>query len=597
MDSLVVTLGLDTTLFDKGIKDVDAELKRLREGVTKTTVDIQTTGKKTVETFSGMKIGVLEMAAALMGAIKLLEQFRGTAENLRAIGVAARNIGISVQDLTAFRNAVEANGGNADQASASFQHLADAMARFALTGKTELLPFLNEIGGTIGDNAMQIYMKFVEWASRQGGNIQRIRLIGQGLGLDEGSIQLALKGVAGVRKELEEARRRGLPTDEEVKNMTELSRAFRELEQAVASVWRRLANDFAPTLTAILNTVKELIVQNPKMADSLFAIAGALGVIAALKLPGWLLRGLGGGAAAGAAAGGAGAAAASGGFWGFLRRWGPLALLAFTGPAGSPAGDANTPGTQAYAEKLAREKWEREHPGQRAAGSFWEVLGRFFGIRSGTQAPAPSSMPPGGAGTRGMRNNNPLNLSYVPGQGAIGSDGRFGQYATMEGGIAASHRQLLRYQDRGLNTLERIIATWAPPSENDTEAYIRQVSAWTGFRRDQVLDMRDPATAHAVISAMARMESGAVDPEVVRRGIAESQRQQGVPAAAVAPAPQALQRSAIGGNGPLASAAPSFSIGQLTVVTQATDAPGIARDIGAELRKVATITQANRGLA
>jgi len=109
---------------------------------------------------------------------------------------------------------------------------------------------------------------------------------------------------------------------------------------------------------------------------------------------------------------------------------------------------------------------------------------------------------------RGIRNNNPLNLTYLPGQGAVGSDGRFGQYATMSAGIAAAERQLLRYQGRGIDTLTGIVSKWAPSNENDTNGYIARVAKATGFRPDQRLDLSDPKTAEAVIAAMSHVETG-----------------------------------------------------------------------------------------
>lgn len=121
---------------------------------------------------------------------------------------------------------------------------------------------------------------------------------------------------------------------------------------------------------------------------------------------------------------------------------------------------------------------------------------------------------------RGIRNNNPLNLSFLPGQGASGSDGRFGVYPTMEAGIAAAHQQLLLNQDRGLNTLAKQINRWAPPSENDTGRYIAAVAKATGLDPNAPIDLRDPAIAGKVIGAMAQVENGKpLDPATIDRAL------------------------------------------------------------------------------
>ncbi len=142
---------------------------------------------------------------------------------------------------------------------------------------------------------------------------------------------------------------------------------------------------------------------------------------------------------------------------------------------------------------------------------------------------------------RGVRNNNWLNLSYVPGQGASGSDGRFGVYNTPEEGIAASEKQLLRYQASGLDTIGKIISRWAPPGENDTAGYIADIAKQTGKDANARFDVSNRDNAAALIAAMARHETGrTIDPQVVQRGVGQ----------ALGPAPVAINQ---GGRAPNAT--------------------------------------------
>jgi hypothetical protein len=122
---------------------------------------------------------------------------------------------------------------------------------------------------------------------------------------------------------------------------------------------------------------------------------------------------------------------------------------------------------------------------------------------------------------RGIRNNNPLNLEYRSSQpGVVGSDGRFGRYQSMEDGLHAGAQQILRWVDRGDTTLTALISRWAPPSENNTAAYVQTVARETGLRADQPLNWRDPNVLGSVIQSMARHENGRpVDAEAVRRAV------------------------------------------------------------------------------
>lgn len=136
--------------------------------------------------------------------------------------------------------------------------------------------------------------------------------------------------------------------------------------------------------------------------------------------------------------------------------------------------------------------------------------------------PSGGDLPPGDPSLpRGIRNNNPLNLSYVAGQpGVQGSDGRFGRYATPEEGIAASVRQLQMYGQRGLTTPAQIIGRWAPPSENNTGAYVAAVARRAGLAPNQPINLSDPAVVSRLVGAMAHHENGRpIDDAVVQRGV------------------------------------------------------------------------------
>ncbi|NIR61887.1 MAG: structural protein [Gammaproteobacteria bacterium] len=114
---------------------------------------------------------------------------------------------------------------------------------------------------------------------------------------------------------------------------------------------------------------------------------------------------------------------------------------------------------------------------------------------------------------RGIRNNNPGNIRTEgtpngvngadPWRGLQGHDEA--GYGIFEGpgyGIRAMGKLLDTYRDRyGLETVEEIIGRWAPPVENDTEAYIRHVAQRLDVPRDHPLtDAQRPALVEAIIA-------------------------------------------------------------------------------------------------
>lgn len=141
----------------------------------------------------------------------------------------------------------------------------------------------------------------------------------------------------------------------------------------------------------------------------------------------------------------------------------------------------------------------------------------FFGIdnswankNQGGNIPDNIADVPTGDIPRGIRNNNPGNLNFVGQRGAVREtpNGRFAKFNTAFEGLQALSSQLNRYAERGLNTVEKIISTWAPASENNTRAYIDKISGKLGVSPDTVLNLSNPAVMTSLMSGIVEHENG-----------------------------------------------------------------------------------------
>jgi hypothetical protein len=115
--------------------------------------------------------------------------------------------------------------------------------------------------------------------------------------------------------------------------------------------------------------------------------------------------------------------------------------------------------------------------------------------------------------TRGIRNNNPGNIRFNQDNDWVGQIGQddagFAVFDTPEHGIRALAITLKTYQNSyGLNTIDAIINRWAPPSENDTSAYIQSVAQSTGYMPDQPLNLNDAGTLANMVEAIIKHENG-----------------------------------------------------------------------------------------
>lgn len=107
--------------------------------------------------------------------------------------------------------------------------------------------------------------------------------------------------------------------------------------------------------------------------------------------------------------------------------------------------------------------------------------------------------------TRADRNNNPGNIKNVGGGG-------FRMFGSALQGWTAMKNQLMRYftgktTGRALQTIQDIVSTWAPASDNNNpKKYAQDVAGWLNVSPDAVLNLTNPNTMAALMQSMARRE-------------------------------------------------------------------------------------------
>jgi hypothetical protein len=140
---------------------------------------------------------------------------------------------------------------------------------------------------------------------------------------------------------------------------------------------------------------------------------------------------------------------------------------------------------------------------------------------------------------RGIRNNNPGNIEWGdPWQGLVAdrTDTRFAQFKTPAFGIRALARVLITYQDKhGVSTIRAAISRWAPPTENNTEAYISMVSSGSKIGADTVVDFQDYAQLKPIVECIIRHENGIGPLQTLSTWYTEAQIDEGLRLAGVRP--------------------------------------------------------------
>lgn len=125
--------------------------------------------------------------------------------------------------------------------------------------------------------------------------------------------------------------------------------------------------------------------------------------------------------------------------------------------------------------------------------------------------------------SRGIRNNNPGNIRWSR-DNWLGlvlkkdrTDKDFCQFTDPKWGIRALGIVLLNYSKKkgmvgvgnpGIDTVKEIISRWAPPNENNTQAYINGVCRICNVKESESIDMWNKPLLANLIVAIITHENG-----------------------------------------------------------------------------------------
>lgn len=627
IDSLLVKLGLDSSEFAAGKNKVDKGLKDTGNEAEKAGAKLKKTGKDGAEGFNEVAKSATKFLAIIGGTVAIKRFVSDMIESNAALDRFSQNLNRSVSDISAWSNAAELAGGSAEGLQGTMDMLSKSQTELQLTGQSSLIPYFSALGVSLADTqgkARPVNDLLLELADRFS-RMDRTTAnnMGRMMGIDQGTMNLLLKGRGEVELLIKRQKEYGAVSKQQAEEASRLQRAMVESRQSFQAFGRELLSAATPALEklfAILSDVGAWMRDNKEFVQTFLTIlAVGLGAVAAATIPINLT-----------VAAVLALAAAIAALYQDYQTWkrGGESLIDWGKwePGIKKAGEGikwlrDMLGDMVYRAIAAADvlvavfnrDWERA---KFAAKEFWNGNGKTYGADepggaatapaapSGPATPsAPSSSSSSGDKSlpRGIRNNNPGNLNFAGQAGATkegGPNGRFAVFGSMQEGVAALVRQIGLYVKRGRNTIRKILEVYAPPGENNTNAYIAAVSKALGIGPDDALDTENAQQVMGLVRAITNHENG-------KGFVSDADIAGGFQLAKGRGTPGASQFAAGAGAGKVAQAATPAAvggdksvethIGEIKVYTAATDANGIAKDMGKSMDYLFT-SQANYGL-
>lgn len=624
IDSLLVKLGLDSSEFAAGKNKVDKGLKDTGNEAEKAGTKLKKTGKDGAEGFNEVAKSATKFLAIIGGTVAIKRFIEQTVESSAALDRLARNLNENVNAVSAWSNAAEVAGGSASGLQGSLDMLSQAQTELQLTGQSALIPYFSALGISMADvngkakPVSDILLDLSDRFSRM--DRTTANNMGRMMGLDQGTMNLLLKGRAEVETMIRRQKEYGAVTKQQAEESSRLKEMMVQSRQSFEAFGRELLSAAIPALEGLFKLFEGLgdwMRENKEFVQTFLTImaAGLVGIAVAVTPINLTI----------AAVTALGAAIAL--LWQDYQTWkrgGDSFIDWSKWEPGFKAAGAGIRWLKDLLEDLVYRAiagadvlaavWNRDWDRAKfAAGEFMSGNGKKYGERPPESAtPSPAAPSGGTVNSSGKRPGGSAEeaaaIAYFQSQGwtkeqAVGlaanikRESAFDPTAVGDNGRAYGLAQW--HPDRQAEFQKRFGKSIKGSTLQEQLAFMHY-ELTEGNEKGAGAKLRQAQTAADAAGVVSRYYERPADAagEAAKRGQMAMAMLGGVPGASRA-AMGAGAASVAQANAP-ASAAPVSSsvqthIGEVKVYSAATDADGIARDMGKSLDYLFT-SQANYGL-
>lgn len=294
IDALLVTLGLDTSDFRKGQKDVSDDLKKQREDAKKTAKEMAEQGKKAASFFSSIKTELLALTGVTVTAGGLMSFVKSTTSGLMDLSIQSKALGLSARELDGWSKSAEAAGSSAEKISASLQGFQGAIqgARVGdysssiFGGLAQLNALTGQNFDVWGQDASSLAKTSLD-ALRKISDPNLRRQVGLSLGFDDATLQRNQEGK--FLPDVDRLTKSSGITDASTKGAKEFTAAWAELGQNLDTVKNQIYEGLIPTIRDLNGLLKEWSSGNVKSSSFFKELKKDINDITGIDLGDWKL--------------------------------------------------------------------------------------------------------------------------------------------------------------------------------------------------------------------------------------------------------------------------------------------------------------------
>ncbi len=533
LDSLVIKLGFETKNFKEGVEEAKEAVEELGESQEK----LAASSKKSGNSISTLASKIFRFASVIAIGAAIKSFVSGSTQAAASVNKLSKSLGISAKEVDVWTKVAAQFGGGASDVEASFGKLQTVQGDLFI-GKVDsnFMRDMSLLGVSFNQNSNKVeifknqLIALREYQKKYG--VDATATIADNLGISKSFQDLIFSG-KDLNKIFSAAERNSLMTGEIAQAADDTQQSFANLKSAVGDLGMAFASNFTPSMKKASQSINEFI-DDVKKGDEATTIFGKI-------------------------------VNKTANFFGSIYK------------KGDKLGD------------LLHSEFSMKNPIE--IKSFDEVVNDSMGVLKKYKDIIAGS-PEGKAENkeekrnknlpRNIRNFNPGNLEFRGQKGASleeHNNPRFASFNSKAEGVSALSRQLMLYKKRGIDSIDKIIKIFAPPNENNTNKYIGDVASSLNVDKHDSLNLGDSRIMKHLIEAITQVEGGKksldfFQPEIDR-----------LHGAGVMNSSNSINNNNNQNLAQNSAVTNSTNINTLNVVTQSTDAFGMARGAAEAIKR------------
>lgn len=280
IESLIVTLGLDTTNFRRGTADAtrarntlgdtnrrqDAETsareKKLAAEQARRGKEADARAKAMADGFRKVRNEALSLFALFTAGVGIKNFIANTVESAVQLGYLSQNLKRSIESLQAYGRAAERAGGTTEGAFAQLRESADSLAALRSgLGPNEGMQWFFRMGGSSDDlkdenTYLMARSKIVH--DMFSVDPQRAMLISKQMGISEDQFNLIKQGPDAIKRLTDAQMKNSVINEEDAKKATILKEKYLDFTQALTATTTKIVVALIPAFTQVMEWLAKL---------------------------------------------------------------------------------------------------------------------------------------------------------------------------------------------------------------------------------------------------------------------------------------------------------------------------------------------------